>query len=116
MAKYIDSSKLISIINERPLYDVRDEALLLNIILEMGTQKNKDMWIIPQNINEGDIVRVNSDFFNGSNVINKNKIYFVESVDTSVIELGDTDYLIKLVGIDGFWYSEHFIRVGDNND
>ena len=116
MAKYIDSSKLISIINERPLYDVRDEALLLNIILEMGTQKNKDMWIIPQNINEGDIVRVNSDFFNDSNVINKNKIYFVESVDTSVIELGDIDYLIKLVGIDGFWYSEHFIRVGDNND
>lgn len=111
MAKYINSRALYSALRKISWRDSADEELVLDAIFEI--ESKNDMWIVPDRIKAGDNVVACPEYFDGDRLIKENRIYTVEAVDKSNLEMGDDDYLIKLSGIDGFWFSELFTKEAD---
>ena len=109
MAKYVNASELLHIFKKSKWNDDKDKELAMNIVMELETRK--DMWIVPDRIKVGDSVKVCDEYFKGASDVDENKIYTVEALDKSGLEMGDTDYLIKLTGVDGYWFSEHFMKI-----
>lgn len=109
MAKYINASELLYALKKAKWNDYKDLDLAMDIVMELETRK--DMWIVPDRIKIGDSVKVCDEYFKGASDVDENKIYTVEALDKSGLEMGDTDYLIKLIGVDGYWFSEHFMKI-----
>lgn len=109
MAKYINSNELFNVFNSVHWESIKDKELAIDAVFEVESEKG--MWIVPNRIRVGDRVMACDGFFSGDSTVKENIVYLVEKVDRSGLEMGDDDYLIKLLGIDGYWYSEHFLKI-----
>lgn len=109
MAKYIDSNKLLNILDSISWHNIKDKELAIDAVFEV--ENIKGMWVVPNRVRVGDRVMTCDGYFSDDDTVKENTVYLVEKVDRSVLEMGDDDYLIKLLGVDGYWYSEHFLKI-----
>lgn len=109
MAKYINSNELFNVFNSVPWESIKDKELAIDAVFEVESKKG--MWVVPNRVRVGDRVMTCDGYFSGDDTVKENTVYLVEKVDRSVLEMGDDDYLIKLLGVDGYWYSEHFLKI-----